>query len=308
MGDQYQRAFAELKTILAPYGSNVLYLGSVVRGEYRYYYNSNNTLIGLSDIEAIVFGIKNEFIIEKILELEKKYQNILGPIFTVDVDFVPIWRVVFLRNRFIFFEGINNDTSFSKILSSIILGKKLDKNELNQSIVWRFFNLHMRLLSKPKSGLKNYYIARNILDLHAVILYNSGFYLPTIEKRRQHFLSNSYNLNIDKILHDSYHIYGLTHELSLTLDPILDEGDFMIFMDKALGFLETNSLKMLPPISQSIKSSVLQFSLTPIICRLRMSNRAFYRDIRRLSLNGTKREIVEFKAKYTPVMQYLSNY
>lgn len=165
--------------------SCLLLMGSASRDEFSYY-EDKGIVYYLSDLEILALYTK-EFDRNKfeagVLALEDEYCDIFNnsPDFKIEIDYLPKWRIRFLNNRLLFHEAIKASNyiirNFEDLLNKV-LDKKFDIAECAQVIIWRIFNLRMRLeLNKIRyaAAPASYYIARNILDCLTVISYLLNF-------------------------------------------------------------------------------------------------------------------------------------
>ncbi len=313
--DPYKLIISELLRILKSYDvKHYLLLGSCSRDEHRYIIY-NDKIIGLSDIELIVFSKNNYKISSEISMLSDQFKKKLGSVFSIDVDFLPVWRYPFLKNRFIFFEGLKNSTNAPKLFKKLILSKKFDKIELSQTIIWRFF----KILKKSEKDLNynnnsvifKYFIARNILDLHAVYLYLNDKKFHSINLRKKYLLNSDNCIFPSDLLKSCYDIFGDSNQLLINNDYSIGIKDFRLCLNIIVDYMINNNIKILPNYFQLIKRFVFSTSNFSVLRkRFFISDRMFLIRFKLLIKPNTKSSYNSkaFATEFSDILPYLNNF
>ena len=313
--DPYKPIISELLRILKSYDiKHYLLLGSCSRNEHRYII-SNDTIIGLSDIELIVFSSSNNKISSEIDLLSELHKKRLGSAFSIDVDFLPLWRYPFLKNRFIFFEGLKNSTNTPKLLKKLILSKKFDKIELSQTIIWRFFKILEKsendLAFNNNSVIFKYFIARNILDLHAVYLYLNDNKLYSIALRKKYLLDNDNCIFPSDLLKSCYDIFGNSNQLTIKNNHSIGIKDFRLCLNTIVDYMIDNNIEVLPNYCQLIKRFIFSNSKLSILRkRFLISDRIFLIKFKLLIKPNAKlsSNSKAFATEFSDILPYLNNF
>ena len=313
--DPYKPIISELLRILKSSDvKHYLLLGSCSRNEHRFII-SNDSIIGLSDIELIVFSSNNDKISSEIGLLSDRYKKKLGSIFSIDVDFLPVWRYPFLKNRFIFFEGLKNSRNVPKLIKKIILSKKFDKIELSQTIIWRFFKilkkLQKELDTNNNSKIFKYFIARNILDLHAVYLYLNDKKLHSITLRKEYLFDNDNCIFPSDLLKSCYEVFGNSNQLLINDDYSLGIKDFRLCLNIIIDYMINNNIKILPNYYQLLKRFIFSNSNLSILHkRFLISDRMFLIKFKSLIKSDTTSsyDLKVFFNKFSDLLPYLNNF
>ena len=168
--------------------------GSASRNEFSFFIHDKKK-IACSDIEFISVPGKNT-IKSKYLEDIKKYENSLdlGELFSIDIGFISELQVSRLNNRLLTFEMKKSSKDIIGSLNKKIPDyqiKKIDKIELNQSILWRLISiLHACKKNFKDKDLQityfNYFISRNLLDAVTVYLFHKEIPLCTYADRAKY--------------------------------------------------------------------------------------------------------------------------
>lgn len=173
--------------------------GSASREEFSFFTYRNKN-IACSDVEFISVLGKNTIKSEYLADI-KKFENSLniGELFSIDIGFISELQATRLNNRLLTFEMKNSSKDIIGSLNKIIPDykiEKIDKIELNQSILWRLISILKAFeMNFKDNNLKktyiNYFISRNLLDAVTVYLFHMKMPLCSYSERANYIAQST---------------------------------------------------------------------------------------------------------------------
>lgn len=300
------KVYKEIQEFVQGEKYSIIPLGSYSKNENKHL-ELDGEKKSLSDLEFIIIGNHSIKIEDFIYERERYYSAKYGEYFKIDFGFIkPGIRLLFLRNRVLFFEGYSNyEKKFWQF--DFVISKKIDLIECRQALIWRAFSLKTKLKNITNNDIEiNYFIARNILDLVMIYSYTIGEKLTTHRERVKYFKHNQTFCKIfpiDMII-KAYKIFNSpqNHDLSISYEEFYQI--YVLLCD----YLNSKGYEILHSPLRRMIYGFLQKKLR-ILDLFQMNSKDLILELKFLaSKESIDERDIQFIDKYVSILPYLENY